>query len=331
MTKPAIAFFDLHVNQYTQFSEHIDRLKNCLKVIDDVFKYAAHYEADTILFGGDMGDLPKYIYIAVIDSIMKRLSKWFAKYPNVTMYAISGNHDQNKKNFFDKPAKTLLSVFAVAFPGRFVLIDNDVVEVADDCYVAGIPYYEHKACFDRALDVQHEACLFPNDTKAKVTLLIHQTLEGIYNKIIKPDTSPADPRYAAFDLVMCGHIHNKQIITDKFIVGGNPLHRDLGDIGSEKGIWLIDLANPKDYQFISRKGRYPEFVKMEAAEITEEVKLVSFAVPKATHKDVVVEGSADTKLFHAGLTPTDLLTNFWKQTNGQDERLLKVGLSLLES
>lgn len=330
MIKPAIYFTDLHTNKYSQFSEHHDRLKDCLKVIDDVFKYAIHYKADTILFGGDLGDLPKWVYIEVIDELCMRFAKWFKKCPDKNIYAISGNHDHNKKNYWEKPAKTLLNVFKVAFPGRFILIDNKLADLGDNCFVAGIPYYEHKACFDKALDEMHDVCLFPNYPEAKVTLLIHQTPEGIYNKYIKADTSPADPRYEVFDMIWDGHIHTKQIITPKFVIGGNGLHRDLGDIGDEKGVWLTDMANPTDYEFLSRKGRYPEFIRLPYDKITEELQQSSFIVPTLDRHSIIVEGSADTTMFNASLDRKQLITNFWKQANGTDERLLNIGLSLCE-
>lgn len=343
MIKPAVYFTDLHCNKYNQFSEHHDRLKDCLKVIDDVFRLAVKSNSDTILFGGDLGDLPKWIYIEVIDEICTRLSKWFKKCPNITIYAISGNHDHNKKNFWDKPAKTLLNVFATAFsergtyntllnlfPGRFILIDNGVADLGDNCYVAGIPYYEHKTCFDQALDAMH-GVIDPVGKRAKVTLLIHQTPEGIYNKHIKAETSPSDPRYEAFDMILCGHIHKPQKLSPKFIIGGNPLHRDLGDIGDVKGIYLLDLTDPVNtIEFISREGRYPAFVRMKQEKITEEMQQTSFVIPTSDTKKVVIEGSADPTEFGVGMMPKDLLTNFWKQAGGADERLLKVGLSLID-
>lgn len=331
MNKFAVYFTDLHCNLYTQFTEHHDRLGDCIKVLDDVFKLASANNASTILFGGDLGDLPKVVFIQVIDSLMIAFAKWFKKLPNVTFYAISGNHDQSKKNYWDKPAKTLLSVFATAFPGRFVLIDNKLAEIGDNCFVAGIPYYENKVCFDKALDEMHECCLFPNQPEVKVTLLIHQTPEGIYNKHIKADTNPADSRYAVFNLVLCGHIHQHQKITNKFIIGGNPLHRDLGDIGQDKGIWLLDLADPAaSIEFISRKGRYPEFVRAKPESVTEELQASSFVVVTQEHRDIVVEGSADIRQFSAAHSPADLLKNYWEATEGTDERLLKVGLSLIQ-
>lgn len=331
MIKPAVYFTDLHVNKYNQFSEHHDRLKDCLKVIDDVFGLAVKSNSDTILFGGDLGDLPKWIYIEVIDALTRRLAKWFGKCPNICMYAISGNHDHNKKNFWEKPANTLLSVFATAFPGRFFLIDNGVVELDDDCHVAGIPYYEHKTCFDQALDAQVKLLWDKNDGSARVTLLIHQTPEGIYNKHIKAETSPSDPRYEGFDMILCGHIHKPQKLSPKFIIGGNPLHRDLGDIGDIKGIYLLDLADPVNtIEFVSREGRYPAFVRIKQEKITEEMQQTSFVIPTSDTKKVVIEGSADPTEFGLGMMPKDLLTNFWKQVGGADERLLKVGLSLID-
>jgi DNA repair exonuclease SbcCD nuclease subunit len=330
MKQPTVFFTDLHINRYTQFSQHHDRLKDCLKVIDDVFKYAIHYEANTILFGGDLGDLPKWVYVDVIDALMGRFVKWFTKCPHITLYAISGNHDHSTKNYFDKPAKTFLGVFVKAFPGNFILLDNDF----NGC-VMGIPYYEHKTCFDTALEDMHSRAVAikkKQGTESKLTLLIHQTPEGIYNSIIKADTSPSDPRYKVFDLVLCGHIHRKQIISPKFIVGGNPLHRDLGDIGDEKGIWLLDLADPVNtIEFISRKGRYPEFVRVKPEDITEDMHHTSFVVPVMEKQAVLNDNAADHATYNNSLSMEELLINYWKDTtDGQDQRLLQIGLELLK-
>lgn len=332
MIQPAIFFCDLHANKYNQFSEHHDRLADCLKVIADVFKYAIHYEAKTILFGGDLGDMPRHIYIQVIDGLMTTFAKWFKKCPDITLYAISGNHDQSSKNYWENPAKTLLSVFTTAFPGRFILIDNTATQIGgSDCYVVGIPYYENRSCFDRALNAQVEKLQDKNDGSAIVTLLIHQTPEGIFNPHIKAETSPADPRYAGFDIVLDGHIHQYQKLNSKFIVGGNPLHRDLGDYQSEKFIHLLDLASPAETHLpISRKGRYPEFQRVDSDKITDEMFTTSFIVLKQNKKQVVIEGSADASEFGSGLEPSDLLKNYWLVSDGKDDKLLQVGLSLLQ-
>lgn len=331
MLTKCIYFSDLHANKYQQFSEHHDRLKDCLCVISDVFKYAKHYGADTILFGGDLVDNPKSIYLPVLNGLMTTFSKWFKKCPNITLYAISGNHDQSSKNYWGTPAETALTAFATAFPDRFVLIDNEVVQVGDtDCYVSGIPYYENKDCFDQTLNAQVERLQDKNDGSAVVTLLIHQTPEGIYNPHIKAETSPADPRYAAFDMILCGHIHKPQKLNSKFLVGGNPLHRDLGDIGDDKGIWLLDLAQPAEtLEFISRKGRFPEFVRVASDKITNAMITESFVVPTQGKQAITIDGSAHADEFGSSLNPADILTNYWKVSGSEDQKLLKVGLSLI--
>lgn len=332
MNTRSILFSDLHCNKYNQFSEHHDRLADCLKVVADVFKYAAHYDCDTILFSGDLIDNPRQIFIPVITKLLTTFSKWFAKCPNITLYAISGNHDQSSKNYWETPAQTALTAFATAFPGRFILIDNSGAQIGDtDCYVAGIPYYENKTCFDEALNAQVERLQDKNDGSAIVTLMIHQTPEGIYNPHIKAETSPADSRYAGFDMVLDGHIHQPQKLNSKFLVSGNPLHRDLGDLNNEKGIWLLDLARPAEtLEFISRKGRYPEFIRTTPEKITDEMLTESFVVPTQAKKDVVIGGAAHESEFGGGLSPAELLKNYWTVAQGQDHRLLQVGLSLLD-
>jgi DNA repair exonuclease SbcCD nuclease subunit len=345
MNTNCIYFTDLHANEYKQHSLHHDRLEECLQVIDDVYRACKKTGASTVLFGGDLNDIPKLTYTVVMNALMNRFAAWIDKRPGIRWFAISGNHDICNKSYYKEDeagnieyAGSMLTAFATAFPDNFFLIDNTGQFIGGDTNVNGlggvygIPYYEHKEHYSKALD---KAVTYVNGWKEEfpslsTTLLIHQTPEGIYNSHIKADTDPNDPRYAIFDMVLCGHIHQSQLINKKFLVGGNPLHRDLGDIGNDKGIWSLDLADPSNtLQFISRKGKYPEFKRVRSEAITEEQLKESFIVPDMARKAVEPKEGIASTTFNANLPVADLLTNFWKQVEGQDEKLLKTGLSLI--
>lgn len=332
MNTTAIYFTDLHLNEYKQFSNGRDRLEDGLKVIDDVFKYAIKNEIEVILFGGDMMDVPKHVYTVVWNRLMQRLAKWFTKAPQIKMYAISGNHDYATKNLIDSPAESSLTSIAIAFPKNFIILDNNIVCLTTEVAIAGIPYYEYKEHYSEVLArmaVEGLAGYMHINDRIKVTLMIHQTPTGLPNPNIKADTDFTNPVYTEFEMILCGHIHQQQRLSPKFLLGGNPLHRDLGDIGQVKGFWRLDLADPQNtIRFISREGRYPEFKRVKVGtEIAEDD--VDFIVTYADKEDTKFEGAVSTKDFGADLSQATLLTNFWKTKDGKDKELLAIGLELL--
>jgi len=321
----AIWVTDLHINDYKAFGQHRNRLEDCLKVIDDCYNLAVKKKAKVILMSGDMFDTTKYLYTTVLTATIERLDSWIAQYPDIKWLAITGNHDFATKNLPHSPAISSLTHLAIAFPKNFIVIDNEGMTLPGRCRVQGIPNYEYKEHYQAALEqaTQHV------ETSAGFTniLMIHQKPSGMHNKHCKIDTDVSDPLYDAFDIVLCGDIHERQIITPKFILGGNPLHRDLNDEGKEKGIWSLDLTNPVDtLKFHSRKGRYPEFIR--SASNNPDGDNFVIVEPKKTTKEV--KGVAAMEQFASSLPHADLLTNFWKEQSGTDKALLQTGLSFIK-
>lgn len=328
MNNLAIYFTDLHINRYTQFADKSDRLEDCLIVIDDVYRLAAKKGIKTILFSGDMFDTVKYLFTQVVNETTTRFRKWVDQYPDVKWYAITGNHDFGSKNLPHKPAISSLHYLAAAFPEQFIIIDNDLVEINGD-YIAGIPNYEYPEHFQGQLQAAAATVEETVAKNSKVTLLIHQKPPLIDNLAIRPDTDPHDPLYDSFDLILDGDIHASQWITDKFLLGGNPLHRDLADAGKEKGIWVVDLANPckETTKFVSRKGRYPEFRKARPQDISEDD--TDFVVPIEEITEVKTEGLADPELFAASVPKQDLVRNFLAEKGQTDPALLAKGMKYI--
>ena len=60
-------------------------------------------------------------------------------------------------------------------------------------------------------------------------------------------------------LVLCGHIHQRQHLTDNCIIVGSPMHLTFGDEG-ERGIYLVD-TDKGTAEF--KKLKYPEFITVE--------------------------------------------------------------------
>lgn len=337
MRVPAVVFTDLHVDDYKSFSENGERLEHCLKVLDDVFKLAHKKNSKIILFSGDMYNTVKVIATVVVDAVITRLANLFSSYPDINIYAITGNHDFATKNLPHKPTVSALNHLSVTFPGRFNVIDNRIVPVTDDytICVAGIPNYEYSEHFRQQLEemasmvAAARATMDEQGESLTATLLIHQKPSGNPNPNVRIDTDVYDPLYDVFDMVLCGDIHHRAHIRDKFVILGNPLHKDLSDEGEEKGIWVVDLANPVEtLKFVSRKGRYPEFIRVKAGERYDD-KGNFVIVEPGSSMTITDDSKAGLEEFSATLPHAQLVENFYKVSGMKDPDLLKTGLKFV--
>lgn len=331
----ALFFTDLHVHNYKQFDTDSSRLNNCLRVIDLMFQYAYKHDIETILFGGDLYDRQKAIPVAVVNGVVAKFTHLFNTYKDIKFVAISGNHDQASANLLHAPAETSLRHLNTIFE-NFRLIDDYHYTLDIGLQVHGIPYYEYADDYHKQLDkvIDLVQAGKASDTYTRHILLIHQTPDGIMNAGIPMDTNPNDKRYCEFEFIGCGHIHNKQILTPTFILGGSPIHRDANDIGQDKGFWILDFnggtkEEPKTtYIFKSLNKIFPTFKVVESYEEGEVLETNSFIIVKPQKRDLIALPTL-TDNFTTDLTQEALVKNFWQEKDGQNEELLAMGLKFL--
>lgn len=324
-------FSDLHIHNYRKFDVDNSRLRNCLSVLDDIFKFNDKNGIKNTLFVGDLYDNQKMLPSIVVNETVAKLKELFETYPNQRIVAITGNHDQATKNLIDDEAVSALEHLATVFERRFILIDNQSVKMGD-CVVTGIPYYEYPEHFKAKLSELSVVNEQFKEEGLNTLLLVHQTPTGLGNPNIPVDTDVNDPLYDPFDFVLCGHIHERQHIIDKFLIVGSPLHRDLGDEGQDKGFIVMDLDNLSEgFKFISLKGRYPEFVRVKVG-IGEEPEPDDFnyVVPDIIVEELPNVDDVSTEDFGSDLKAETLLKNYWEAVDGKNEKLLEVGLKLVK-
>ena len=325
----AIVFSDWHIHDYKNFSNNVNRLQNCLNVLGDLGQFCDEYDIKIILFAGDIFDSHKALLTNVVNETAKAFTTFFTERPDVKFYAITGNHDQSTKNLIEKPAVSALEHLATFFPDNFILIDDIIVEVENEVWVEGVPYYEFPEHFQQRLNEITKKAV---KTGGFRYLMIHQTPEGIGNKMIPTDCDPNDVLFRAYNKVFCGHIHKRQQLTKDFHIVGSPIHRDMGDVGEKKGFYVINLQKPEKMKFIYLKG-YPEFTEKYEDEVTEEDRndTNSFLVTKVRLDTLPFIKEAKVEEFSNDLEATELITNFWQEVDGNDKELLKVGLSFIKN
>lgn len=328
-----VAFSDLHAHNYKQFSHNygLDRLAACMHVVDVIFAHTNNIGANVILFCGDWYDSQRIVPSVVVNETFRVLKKNFEQYPHITLYAISGNHDDGSKATFGSSWITALTHLDENLE-NFRLLDGKA-EQHGGLNIVGVPYYDDASDLDQAFDLaisQHEA------TKYNI-MLTHQTPKGTSLDSIEgfeADFDILDNKFDKFDFVLNGHIHARTEHSPSRITLGNPLHRDAQDVGKTKGFWEIDLAGTA--HFISLAEHYPHIKVYEGFpdDLTEEEKLeyeghyVLFKPQRVIQGDV--EYSVTPSEFNSSLSHEALLTNFYKREHGDDKKLLTTALNIIK-
>ena len=327
-----VIFSDLHIHDYQNFNRKGERLENCLRVLDDIFGFADKHGIKIIIFSGDLFDTPKVLLTTVIHKTVDRFKNLFEKYPDITFYDITGNHDQPKKNLPDFPAGSSADYLASVFPDRFINFDNKTIKVTENSYITGIPYYEHPEHFSQKL-TEHTQAIFQREPEGVVNdyLFIHQTPVGIGNKMIVTDTDPTDDRYSTFAHTYCGHIHKRMQLAENFTIIGSPIHRDFGDVGEVKGFLVVNLDKPEKRAVFIPLIDYPMFQSRYEDEAPLDGESDNFVrVKPGIPITSSVEEADDISKFSTALENEQIIQNYWEVVDGKDEELLEIGKSFLK-
>lgn len=243
-----LVFSDLHIHDYKNHnSVKHSRLYDCLKVLEDVFLIAFEKGIEYILFCGDLFDSPKELDTLVINETVRTFKELFIKYPDIYFVAISGNHDMSTKSIYGQKINSSQKFLSDAFDNFFLIDDNSLQ--LNDVTIQGFRYYDFTEDFLKDYNSR--------DFKGKVINLIHQSPIGISNKFIHADLDISKLKGMTF----CGHIHTPEILADTFVVVGNPIHRDKGDLDQEKYVWVYD-SDTEDLDTIQLDG-YLKFTSEE--------------------------------------------------------------------
>jgi DNA repair exonuclease SbcCD nuclease subunit len=329
--KKAIIFSDLHVHQYRQFNEGGRRLKNCIAFLDYIFKLAHTNEIEWILMPGDLFNNMQIMATKAVNAVATCLKLNFKEYPEITMVAISGNHDYADKNLIDAPGESALEHLSILFENFFLFKNpDDVISIGGDVLIQGIPYYEYPEHFRIALNKVIE---YKTNSGMKTSiLLMHQTVAS--GLPIEDDIEATDLLFDSFDFVFNGHIHLGQQVTDKFINVGSPMHRDAGDVGKKKGFWIVDLEDPQaTISFKDITDKFPQFLYKTVGESLTEWESQQYVIWQPA---VTAENTNDNlrnDKFRNTLQPAEILENYCSEVLPEEEvkDKLQYGITLLQS
>jgi DNA repair exonuclease SbcCD nuclease subunit len=323
MSDIAIVFSDPHIHKYKQFNENNRRLKNGIALLDYVFKLADTNKIKTIIMPGDLYNLMQIMSTETEDAVIKCLARNFEKYPEIYLVAISGNHDFANKNLIDAPAVSALEHLAAVFD-HFVLLDgkNSVYFTDNKNIIIGVPYYEYPEHFRQALAEKE----LPEEGP-RVFLLMHQVVAS--GLPIEDHILPDDSLFDKYDMIFNGHLHTGKEVTDKFINVGAPMHRDNGDVGTRKGIWLIDLDDPLEtLSFKDITDMFPQFIYKESGVEPNKWELEQYITWVPAPTATSVEDKQLAEQFRTDLSPATIMQNYCHTLEAEQD-VTEYGLTLL--
>lgn len=312
-------FTDIQIHTYQRHDIDSSRLSFCLDCLNEIIIKAAKADQRFLLFAGDWFDKPGYIPTEVINRMLEMLKETFKKYPKILVLAISGNHDQATKNSWTKPSISALAFLQTMFPKNFKIIDNQEFEIGAENQpigVHGIPYYAYAEHFMKALKARAKAA-YPDYYNI---LMIHQTPRGIMDLHIPTDVDPNHKLFKAFDFIICGHIHWRQLIRPGFLIAGTPMHRDLADAGQKKGFIILDTETSK-WKF--KKLKYPEYRRHKLPYPKDGNYYYPLLAKPAKQNE------KKKQKFSTDKSPATLAKNYFKIAGNGKKALLAVGLKLI--
>ena len=221
----ALAFSDLHLHPWKDFNENQIRTNTQLELIRSLTVKSQSLKVP-LLFCGDLVHNPKYITNTLFESLLATMS---SSHP---FYAISGNHDQGGKNTIEKPVPSYINTLSK----KKFLISMDLKKISLENFdLVGIPYINRNKGFKEYVE------------NIKVTrptiLMIHRDLPGAIDTTgfeIGESTDISSLKiFKKFNLVIAGHIHKPQKLSNNVYMLGSPHHQRRSDHGTKMGYWEI--------------------------------------------------------------------------------------------
>lgn len=265
----AVVFSDLHCHPWPAFSRLDEsgtntRLRDTLRVLELVAKAAIDRKADCIIFAGD------FFHTQRIEAeVLHLAAETLSNFPiNIPILAIEGNHDQATK------IMNLTSVSGLRVPRQWNWLRNLDLRVSG-IHVWGVPYGSEA---------------FPKPVPDIAVL--HRGVHGAqvsdyFLSGFEHDLKLEDAHLYAKKLVICGHYHKPQFFENdvKVLIPGSPLQHTWGDVGQDRGIWIIDVTDKVSCEFLPLD--LPKFIRITEENIDDLAKAegnfvsVEFAITAA--------------------------------------------------
>lgn len=236
-------FSDLHIHKH---KGRIDRLDDCLKVLDWVFSSALEQKCDHIFFLGDLfherNKLDILNYIKTFELIFKRCT---TDCQDLTFHCLVGNHDMYHKEKWD-----INSVKPLSAISNFVIYDSPESVILDNVQFDWLPH-----CDNPIKEIKEFQSTDQDEFNRRKVLLGHLALsDAMVNTfygtksdvIVEHDSDMTTVDSSLFDYwdrVFLGHYHGSQQVTKKVEYIGSPLQLSFGESFQQKHLIVLDCKS----------------------------------------------------------------------------------------
>lgn len=234
----ALIFSDLHLHAH---KDRVDRLQDCIKVLEWVFETAAKEKCEYIFFLGDLfherAKIDVLNYLRTFEVFMKHM---IDDARGCDMYLLVGNHDMYHKERWDINSIKPLS----AIPGIHI-VQSPVSINCGGRRIDWLPHTENP--------IKEIAALKQSGNGAGDILFAHLAVNGALTNtfygvrsdvIVEYDNEMMVVNPDLFDdwkMTMLGHYHGAQKLSATVEYVGSPLQLSYGEAFQKKHIVLLDL------------------------------------------------------------------------------------------
>ena len=263
MSKPiAVVYSDIHFNRWQSFwkQDGRTRLEWSLRAHDEIYQ-AAKAKKVPILFCGDMFHEPKKLGNDVISDVLPYFTEVYDRRNVVIEYGISGNHDQSRHNYIDKPSPSYIRTLSKMLTG-YDCIDLQYRDLEGGARIFGIPYLSYNMGMREAI----QKALKDKTDKGLNILMLHCDLpDAVSSTGYKFDDvhnfEGVKELLPEFDLVLNGHIHKPQKLWDNVHIIGSPIHQDFGNRGVDMGYYTLMSDGELLFHHLDQYPQFKEYPK----------------------------------------------------------------------
>ena len=232
-----LIYSDIHIHSH---KKSLDRLEDCLKTLDWIFRTACQYNIKNVLFAGDLFQHRQKIDIYAYQRTFEILQK----YQDVlNHWLLIGNHDMWQNEGWD--VSSLVPLGAIK---NVSIINRPCTMTIDGSPISFLPYTKSPIETLRGIE---------NDCEKPRILIAHIAVDGaILNvrantyseELVEHDGDMVKVDASIFnnwDQVFLGHYHAEQRLTDKIEYIGSPLELSYGEAFQKKHIIIYDSETGK--------------------------------------------------------------------------------------
>ena len=265
----AIAFSDLHLNDWSKCNTENSRTMNGFSVLHRIAKVCDRYKCPA-LFCGDLfhkAEVMTQELRNITDRELGNLPSTFR------CYAINGNHDLYQVNSPTNRKEGWVHILSRQFPWLTILDFRTVEFPKLGFNVHGVPYIDHN----------QGLCEYLKTVKTDI-LLLHTDYPGATDtdgRIIDSAENLNINMFKQFKLVLIGHIHKHQRLGKKIYMVGAPQQQRRTDRNCEMG--YMKIYEDFTCSFVHLDG-YPKFIDVESQEDVKDDGNYYTVVPKTSRE-----------------------------------------------